>query len=86
MLTLILDLRRVHTLCLLLCFTVFLFENFITLLCTDDVAMSIEEENEISTLLTASINLNSKSDEISPEDATWVDSFLVFNYQMSDDS
>ena len=62
----------------------FLFENFITFLCTDVVAMSSEEE-KISALLTASIDLNSKSDEISPEDATWVDSCLVSNPQMSDD-
>ena len=48
--------------------------------------MSTEEENEISTLLTASIDLNSKSEKISPEDAAWVDSCLVFDHQMFDDS
>ena len=46
-------------------FVVFLFENFITLLCADTVAMPTGEENEISTVRTASIYLNSRSEEIS---------------------
>ena len=60
--------------CLLLC------------LYADTAVLSTEEEDEISALLTASIELNSKSVEITPEDTAWVDSCLVSDPQMSDES